>query len=118
MTSLTLREAIAKAIFEEPTKDGNIRPWRHWCDLACHHREGWMRDADRVIAALSNCPEIPDSSLLALIAWAEEAARYFENRPTGGEDKAHWANVYNAENARRVADALRAVVKDSLTGAA
>lgn len=31
------------------------------------------------------------------------AARYFERRPTGGEDMAHWANVYNAENCRRIA---------------
>lgn len=42
-----------------------------------------------------------------LIAWCNEAARYFENRPTNGEDAAHWANVSNAENARKVADALR-----------
>lgn len=40
--------------------------------------------------------------------WLEEAARYFENRPIGGEDKAHWANVYNAENCRKIATALSA----------
>lgn len=34
------------------------------------------------------------------VAFLEEAARYFENRPTGGEDRAHWANVFNAKNCR------------------
>lgn len=42
------------------------------------------------------------------IAFLEEAARYFENRPTHGEDRAHWSNVYNAENCRKIAVALRA----------
>ena len=37
-----------------------------------------------------------------------EAARYFEKRPTGGEDRAHWSNVYNAENCRKSADAIEA----------
>jgi hypothetical protein len=40
------------------------------------------------------------------IAWLREAARYFANRPTGGEDAAHWSNVYNAENANKLADRL------------
>jgi hypothetical protein len=37
------------------------------------------------------------------IAWLLEAARYFASRSTGGEDRAHWANVYNAENANKAA---------------
>ncbi len=36
----------------------------------------------------------------------ELAARYFENRPTNGEDCAYWANVYNAENCRAAAKLL------------
>ncbi|MBO6808450.1 hypothetical protein [Thalassospira sp.] len=36
-----------------------------------------------------------------------EAARYFEKRPTDGEDKAYWANVYNAENCRKAAEDLK-----------
>lgn len=40
------------------------------------------------------------------IAWLREAASYFAHRPTGGEDRAHWANVYNAENANKLADRL------------
>jgi hypothetical protein len=39
----------------------------------------------------------------AAINWLHEAAAYFERRPTGGEDAAHWSNVYNAENCRRIA---------------
>ncbi|MCA0358692.1 MAG: hypothetical protein LCH78_17910 [Proteobacteria bacterium] len=36
-------------------------------------------------------------------AWLYECARYFERRPTNGEDAAHWSNVANAENARKYA---------------
>lgn len=42
------------------------------------------------------------------IAFLEEAARYFERRPTGGEDSAFWANHQNAENCRKAAAALAA----------
>ena len=45
----------------------------------------------------------------AEIAWLKEAARYFSNRPTGGEDAAHWSNVYNAENANKIASRLDAL---------
>lgn len=38
----------------------------------------------------------------AALEWLAEAARYFENRDTHGEDAAHWSNVYNAENAQRI----------------
>lgn len=34
-------------------------------------------------------------------------AKYFENRTTAGEDSNHWANVYNADNCRRIADLLK-----------
>lgn len=37
------------------------------------------------------------------------AAKYFENRPTEGEDRAHWSNVYNAKNCRDIADRLAAL---------
>lgn len=40
-----------------------------------------------------------DKDVTFLIA----AAGYFEKRPTNGEDRAHWANVYNAANCRRIA---------------
>jgi hypothetical protein len=36
-------------------------------------------------------------------AFLTEAARYFEARPTGGEDAAHWSNVFNAKNCREAA---------------
>lgn len=48
----------------------------------------------------------------AAIAWLEEAAKYFANRPTGGEDAAFWANSYNAENARRIANLVSVAVKE------
>ena len=31
------------------------------------------------------------------------AAEYFKGRPTGGEDKAYWANAYNADSCKRAA---------------
>lgn len=39
----------------------------------------------------------------AMLKFLEDTAQYFENRPTNGEDRAHWANVYNAENCRKIA---------------
>jgi hypothetical protein len=41
------------------------------------------------------------------VAFLTEAARYFETRPTGGEDAAHWSNVFNAKNCRKAADTLK-----------
>lgn len=41
------------------------------------------------------------------ISWLEGAARYFEKRPTNGEDRAHWANVYNAETSRKIAELIK-----------
>jgi hypothetical protein len=40
------------------------------------------------------------------IIFLTEAAKYFEKRPTNGEDKAYWANVYNAENCHKVIDEI------------
>lgn len=40
------------------------------------------------------------------VTFLREAAEYFENRPTNGEDKAHWSNVYNAKNCRDIAAML------------
>ena len=42
-------------------------------------------------------------------AFLRDAAKYFDNQPTNGEDRAHWANVYNAMNCRRIADRLDAI---------
>ena len=41
--------------------------------------------------------------ITSAVAFLQEAARYFDARPTGGEDKAHWSNVYNANNCREIA---------------
>ncbi len=43
----------------------------------------------------------------AAIAFLAEAADYFSHRPTKGEDRAHWANVYNAENCQRIVALLK-----------
>lgn len=43
-------------------------------------------------------------------AFLREAANYFERRPTGGEDRAHWANVFNAQNCREAAAFIELVV--------
>jgi hypothetical protein len=42
------------------------------------------------------------TNLLESIAFLTEAARYFESRPTKGEDATHWSNVYNAANCRKI----------------
>lgn len=40
--------------------------------------------------------------------WLDDLAIYFERRDTHGEDKAFWANVYNAESVRKIKAALSA----------
>lgn len=44
----------------------------------------------------------------AISKWLDDLALYFEHRDTHGEDRSHWANVYNAETARKVKSALTA----------
>ena len=48
----------------------------------------------------------PDMTIELAIEFLQDAARYFENRDTQGEDRAHWANVYNAENCRKIVELL------------
>lgn len=40
------------------------------------------------------------------ILFLEDVEKYFLNRPTNGEDRAYWANVYNAENCRNIIDLI------------
>lgn len=40
------------------------------------------------------------------IEFLNETAKYMSNRDTGGEDKAYWANVYNAQNCHEIANVL------------
>lgn len=40
------------------------------------------------------------------VEFLTKAATYFENRPTGGEDRAYWSNIYNAENCRKIVELL------------
>ena len=46
------------------------------------------------------------------ISWLEAASRYFEKRDTKGEDRAHWSNVYNAENCLKIAELIKELCKD------
>lgn len=52
------------------------------------------------------------------VKFLQEAQRYFANRDTKGEDKAHWANVYNAENCGKIVTAITRLAKAAEAGAA
>ena len=56
---------------------------------------------DQTTADLAGVPQPISPS--AAVAFLLEAASYFRNRPTGGEDMAFWSNVTNAENCERIA---------------
>lgn len=62
--------------------------------------------------------DIRKETLKVLVAFQKEAANYFRKRPTGGEDKAHWANVYNAENCDKTANVIEVLARqvDRLQG--
>lgn len=46
------------------------------------------------------------------IAWLTEAAKNFAKRDTRGEDRAHWSNVYNAENCAKIVATLQRLTAD------
>jgi hypothetical protein len=48
-------------------------------------------------------------STQAAITYLKDAANYFVNRDTRGEDANFWANVQNAENCRRIARLIEAL---------
>ena len=58
-------------------------------------------EAERAARTCNGNLQVQDAT-----AFLEEASRYFENRPTHGEDRAHWSNVHNAENCRKVISTL------------
>ena len=58
------------------------------------------------IAGLCERQLVTITHKLPEVAFLAENARYFETRPTGGEDAAHWSNVFNAKNCRQAADTL------------
>lgn len=47
-----------------------------------------------------------------MITWLEDCAKYFKNRATKGEDMQHWANVYNSENALKIAQFIKDSIKN------
>lgn len=75
---------------------------------SCLRCGGWGVDDVTGFACPSCRPIImqPTKKVKAspLGTFLREAARYFEERPTNGEDKAHWSNVYNGDSCRRAAD--------------
>lgn len=46
----------------------------------------------------------------ANLKFLEDAAKFFENRPTGGDDMAFWANVVNADICRGIAIRMEALL--------
>ena len=48
----------------------------------------------------------------AAIDWLAEASRYFENRPTKGEDSAIWSNIYNSRNCLKIANLIKSLYGD------
>ena len=50
-------------------------------------------------------------SAKAAVQYLKDAASYFANRDTNGEDSAFWANIQNAENCRRIARLIEAQEK-------
>lgn len=46
------------------------------------------------------------------VEFLREAANYFANRPTNGEDRAYWANVYNSEKCIKAADEIEHLRKE------
>lgn len=49
----------------------------------------------------------------SISVWLDELALYFEKRDTHAEDRAHWANIYNAETARKIKAALTAAEQEN-----
>lgn len=107
MTDLTPAVLDPKGL--EVAEEAHIDCDRNACnDAACN---GFMcRSSIRAYLSAATPSPAPDDE--ALCAFLTEAAGYFEGRPTGGEDKAHWANVTNAENCKRAAARLRSMAGD------
>lgn len=67
----------------------------------------------RAAVALAGREVVKDSlTTEGPVSFLREAATYFRNRPTNGEDSAHWANVYNAENCEKAADRIEALERE------
>lgn len=54
-----------------------------------------------------NIPLSTEMTKEKAVKFLDEAARYFDKRPTGGEDRAFWSNVYNAENCRKISEFIK-----------
>lgn len=68
-----------------------------------------------IMSGIRECPQepanaegvkVPELSTQHAIAFLTVCAEYFERRPTGGEDAAHWSNVSNGAMCRKIATML------------
>jgi hypothetical protein len=73
-------------------------------DMTAQSRPGF----DECSLASADAEPSAAISAQAAVGFLLEAARYFERRPTGGEDAAHWSNITNAMTCRRIAALLEA----------
>lgn len=73
-------------------------------ELADHaETEAWVEESLQRFKELEIALAGQAREAARLVAFLEEAARYFTNRPTGGEDRAYWSNIFNAENCTKAA---------------
>lgn len=100
----TLGKALMYPWFKDDQKNFPGATEENGVCVGEHVAESLVSEAAKKLAMLTATPK----NVERLCKFLDEAARYFENRPVNGEDRAHWANVYNAENARKSAIALRA----------
>lgn len=77
-------------------------------------RMSYFRHAEAAIQAIEG--EVKDENAMIdskkIKTFLLECEKYFAKRDTGGEDKAHWANVFNAENCKTAVDYISAVEKE------
>ena len=65
---------------------------------------------------MTDKPDTSTEAVERLAKFQDNATIYFVNRPTGGEDRAHWSNVANSETCEKTANTLRklAAERDAL----
>jgi hypothetical protein len=96
----------------------NVGGWLPWHEL--DSPIDWFRQKHQFNLENGTCelrplyaaqpPASPPSSSAATaqphISFLREAANYFRNRPTNGEDSAFWSNVTNADNCEKAANLI------------
>jgi hypothetical protein len=62
---------------------------------------------------MTDKPDTSTEAVERLAKFQDNATIYFVNRPTGGEDRAHWSNVANSETCEKTANTLRKLAADN-----